>query len=183
MYPPDSCNVHGLKLNMFIANFVFSYWMCACCMKPVVLPCVAAPVVDGPAVCWGRMGQSTSGPESAEPPQVSSTTLMLYLTNTYTNLNALSLSFHMFQRECNFDSKFHCGPICIWKPLVNVLIYMFTRLVQHATREQPVWITVEKSAIKPFRSLLSAWIFIKPFLKGCVLLNFFKTRKYLSVLS
>ncbi|KTG45466.1 hypothetical protein cypCar_00000771 [Cyprinus carpio] len=43
------------------------------------------------------MGQSTSGPESAEPPQVSSTTLMLYLTNTYTNLNALSLSFHMFQ--------------------------------------------------------------------------------------
>lgn len=140
MYPPDSCNVHGLKLNMFIANFVFSYWMCACCMKPVVLPCVAAPVVDGPAVCWGRMGQSTSGPESAEASQVSSTTLMLYLTHTYTNLSALStLCIHMFQCECNaapnFESKLHCGPIYICKPLVNILICIFT---QHTTSKRSV---------------------------------------------
>ncbi len=149
--------------------------ICACCMKPVVLPCVAAPVVDGPAVCWGRMGQNKSGPESAEPPLVSST-LMLYFTHTHnTNLNALSLSVHKFQRESNCDSKLHSGLIYVCKPLVNVLINIFTRLVQHTTSELPVLITVcrlvEKSAVNLFLWLHSAWIFIEAFMKGCVLLN------------
>lgn len=67
-------------------------WMCACmwltcmmacCMMPLALPCMclAALVFHGPVVCSAtvKMGQSSSGPESQEPPKVS--TLPLPIPN------------------------------------------------------------------------------------------------------
>lgn len=73
----------------------------ACCMMPRALPCVclAALVVHGPVVCSAtvKMGQSTLGPESQEPSEVS--TLPLPFSNTdykyiYTRVHALSHSSH-----------------------------------------------------------------------------------------
>lgn len=69
-----------LRLCMYVADLHVN----ACCMMPRALPCMclAVLVVHGPVVCSAtlKMGQSTSGPESQESPEVSM--LPLPISNT-----------------------------------------------------------------------------------------------------
>lgn len=65
--------------------YVAELHVMACCMMTLALPCIclAALVVHGPVVSSAtvKMGQSTSGSESLEPPEVS----MLPLPISYTD--------------------------------------------------------------------------------------------------